>query len=131
MNESRRLYRTMDTQLAKNPSGYLVGDRVTIADIAVWPWVTAYSKILSNVVGVCAPNHDPTEYSGLASLDEFPHVKEWMYKLLKRPGFEKGRHVPTPHVYLDLNELSEETLREMGRQRQGWIQEAMKRDAQA
>lgn len=34
----------MDAQLAKNSHGYLVGDRVTIADIAVWPWVTAYSK---------------------------------------------------------------------------------------
>ena len=44
VNETRRLYRTMDKALAKNPSGYLVGDRLTIADIAVWPWVTAYSK---------------------------------------------------------------------------------------
>ncbi|EMR68737.1 hypothetical protein MGN70_007027 [Eutypa lata] len=113
VNESRRLYRTMDAQLAKNSHGYLVGDRVTIADIAVWPWVTAY------------------KYSGIASLDEFPHVKDWLYRLLKRPGFEKGRHVPTPHAYLDMNELSEETLREIGRQKQDWIQEAMKRDAQA
>ena len=44
VNETRRLYRVMDAQLAKNPSGYLVGDRVTIADISIWPWATAYSK---------------------------------------------------------------------------------------
>jgi glutathione S-transferase len=43
VNESRRLYRTMDKSLAKNPSGYIVGDHLTIADIAIWPWTTAYS----------------------------------------------------------------------------------------
>lgn len=40
-NETRRLYRVMDTHLAKSPSGYLVGDRVTIADISCWGWVKA------------------------------------------------------------------------------------------
>ncbi|KAF2878047.1 glutathione S-transferase [Massariosphaeria phaeospora] len=113
VNETRRLYRTMDTALAANPSGYLVGDRVTIADIAVWPWVTAY------------------KYSGLSTIDEFPHVKAWMYKLLARPGFEKGRNVPTPHIYLKLVDMPEEELKKIGRERSGWIHEAMKRDAKA
>lgn len=40
-NETRRLYRVMDTQLSKSTSGYLVGDRCTIADIACWGWVAA------------------------------------------------------------------------------------------
>jgi glutathione S-transferase len=44
VNESHRLYRTLDHQLAKNGTGYIVGDRVTVADIAVWPWVAAHSK---------------------------------------------------------------------------------------
>ncbi|POS68758.1 glutathione S-transferase, partial [Diaporthe helianthi] len=112
VNETRRLYRTMDEALAQNPFGYLVGDRVTIADIAIWPWTTAF------------------KYSGLSQIDEFPHVKEWMYKLLARPGFEKGRNVPSPHIYLQLNELSHEELKKIGRGRSGWIQEAMKRDAE-
>lgn len=43
-NETRRLYRTMDTTLEKNPSGFLVGDRVTIADMACWGWVASASK---------------------------------------------------------------------------------------
>lgn len=43
-NETRRLYRTMDTTLAKNPSGFLVGDRVTIADMACWGWVASASE---------------------------------------------------------------------------------------
>lgn len=53
-----------------------------------------------------------------------------MYRLLARPGFEKGRNVPNPHIYLQLNELPEEELMKIGRERSGWIQEAMKRDAE-
>lgn len=45
-NETRRLYRTMDTHLAKSQSGYLVGDRVTIADISCWGWIAAHSTSL-------------------------------------------------------------------------------------
>lgn len=70
------------------------------------------------------------EYSGLSQIDEFPHVKEWMYRLLARPGFEKGRNVPNPHIYLQLNELPDEELKKIGRDRSGWVQEAMKRDAE-
>jgi glutathione S-transferase len=44
VHETRRLYRTLDRQLANNPSGYVVGDRATIVDIALWVWVTAYSE---------------------------------------------------------------------------------------
>lgn len=40
-NETRRLYRTMDTALKASKSGYLVGDKCTIADIACWGWVTS------------------------------------------------------------------------------------------
>ncbi|KAL2861228.1 glutathione S-transferase family protein [Aspergillus lucknowensis] len=113
VHETRRLYRVMEGHLAKSPSGYLVGDRVTIADIAIWPWVTAY------------------KYSGLSSIDEFPNVVQWMYKLLERPGFERGRHVPKPHIYLDMNRLSEEELNEKAKYGVQWIQDAMKRDAAA
>ena len=70
-----------------------------------------------------------TEYSGLSQINEFPHVKEWMYRLLARPGFEKGRNVPSPHIYLQLNKLPDEELKKLGQKRSGWIQEAMKRDA--
>lgn len=34
----------MDTALAKSTSGFLVGDRVTIADISSWGWVSSASK---------------------------------------------------------------------------------------
>jgi glutathione S-transferase len=40
-NETRRLYRVLDTQLSKSTSGYLVGDKCTIADLSCWGWVAA------------------------------------------------------------------------------------------
>ncbi|PHH60605.1 hypothetical protein CDD81_1432 [Ophiocordyceps australis] len=43
-NETRRLYQTMETQLAKSQSGFLVGDRLTIADISCWGWVAAHCE---------------------------------------------------------------------------------------
>ncbi|RAH77947.1 glutathione S-transferase [Aspergillus japonicus CBS 114.51] len=112
VNETRRLYRVLDGHLAKSQSGYVVGDRVTVADIALWNWVAAY------------------KYSGLSSIDEFPHVKKWLFELLKRPGFEEGRNAPGPHIYLELNKLSDEELNAKGRAAGAWIQEGMKRDAE-
>lgn len=52
-----------------------------------------------------------------------------MYRLLARPGFEKGRNVPNPHIYIQLNELPDGELKQIGRERSGWVQEAMRRDA--
>ena len=43
-NETRRLYRVMDTALAASSSGYLVGDRPTIADFSCWGWVCSAGK---------------------------------------------------------------------------------------
>ncbi|ETS73710.1 hypothetical protein PFICI_14656 [Pestalotiopsis fici W106-1] len=113
VHETRRLYRVLDTHLAANSSGYIIGDRVTIADIAIWPWVGAY------------------KYSGLSSIDEFPHVKKWLYTLLVRPGFEEGRNAPGPHKYLDMNSMSEEELNAIAASLGTWILDAMKRDAEA
>lgn len=41
-NETRRLYGTMENQLAKSSHGFLVGDRVTIADIACFGWISSH-----------------------------------------------------------------------------------------
>ncbi|KAF7557960.1 hypothetical protein G7Z17_g349 [Cylindrodendrum hubeiense] len=113
VHETRRLYRVLDTHLAASPSGYIIGDRVTIADIAIWPWVGAY------------------KYSGLSSIDEFPHVKKWLYTLLARPGFEEGRNAPGPHRYLKMNEMSEEELNSIAASLGTWVLDAMKCDAEA
>ncbi|KAK2814473.1 hypothetical protein FQN49_008175 [Arthroderma sp. PD_2] len=80
-NETRRLYGVLDKHLSQSKSGYLVGDRITIADIAHWGWIA--------VAG----------WAGV-EIDDFPHLKAWREKLLQREGVEKGRHVPKPHKLL-------------------------------
>lgn len=44
-NETRRLYKCMETQLEQSTSGYLVGDRCTVADIACWGWVASAREL--------------------------------------------------------------------------------------
>ncbi|CAG9950360.1 unnamed protein product [Clonostachys rosea f. rosea IK726] len=70
-------------------------------------------------------------YSGLLSIDEFPHVKKWLYTLLVCPGFEEGCNAPGPHRYLNMNDMSEEELNSIAASLGTWIIDAMKRDAEA
>jgi glutathione S-transferase len=44
--ETKRLYSVMESQLEKSASGYLVGDRCTVADISCWGWVAAHGEFL-------------------------------------------------------------------------------------
>lgn len=54
-NETRRLYRVLDTALAASESGYLVGDRVTIADISSWGWVASASESTTDTPSLHSP----------------------------------------------------------------------------
>lgn len=45
-NEARRLWRVVDKHLAESGSQYLVGDRCTIADIALSPWAKIIGEML-------------------------------------------------------------------------------------
>lgn len=109
-NETRRLYRTMETQLKSSKSGYLVGDRCTSADIASWGWVSV------------------ANWSGV-DMSEFPVLEEWVQRMLKRPGVEKGRHVPSKHNYEQIRSLTEEQMDAAAAQTRGWVQAGMKEDA--
>ncbi|KAI0403216.1 glutathione S-transferase [Xylaria palmicola] len=100
--ETRRLYRTMEDALKKSTSGYLVGDRCTVADIASWGWVA-----VGRSSGV-----DPKE---------FPVLNEWVERMLKRPGVEKGRHVPSRHLYETIQELTEEDFIKKSAANSAWI----------
>lgn len=107
-NETRRLYSVLDEHLSKSKSGYLVGDRVTIADISHWGWVAS---------------------AGWAGIDikDFPHLKAWEEKLLQREGLEKGRHVPDKHTVKEVMNNKEEMEKKMAESR-AWIQEGMRED---
>lgn len=108
-NETRRLYRVMDTQLEKTKA-YLVGDKCTIADISCWGWVASH------------------HWAGV-SIDDFPYLKSWLDRMLARPGVEKGRHVPSRHTALDQKILSREQLEKAATDARKWIQQGMAEDA--
>ncbi|KAK0727423.1 glutathione S-transferase [Lasiosphaeria miniovina] len=105
-NETRRLYGVLQKQLSTSKSGYLVGDRCTIADISCWGWVASY------------------RWAGL-DIDEFPHLNNWLERLLLRPGIEKGRHVPYHHSALDHKNYTEEQLEKAAERSRVWVQETM------
>ncbi|KAH8916146.1 glutathione S-transferase [Atractiella rhizophila] len=72
-DETKRLYSVLDTRLASQPSGWLVGDHISIADITTFGWVYA-SKLLE----------------GKVDLAEFPKLKEWKERIEAREATKKG-----------------------------------------
>lgn len=110
-NETERLYSVLETKLASSSSGFLVGNHLTIADIAHWCLVSAAG------------------WAGI-DLDKFPHVKAWYERLLARPAFEKGMNVPEPHPVRALmkNPELEADFVEYSRK---WVMDGMAEDAKA
>jgi len=107
--ETRRLYSVLNAHLEKSSSGYLVGDKCTIADIAHWGWVAA------------------AFWAGV-EIDEFPALKAWEARMLARPGVEKGRHIPDRHTMQDLKN-DPAKMKEIADQAKKWIQSGMAADA--
>lgn len=76
-NETKRLLKVIDTQLEKNK--YIAGDELTIADMALAPWVMGLSKFY--------------KADEVLELNSFTHIKKWMDELWSRPGFKRGSEV--------------------------------------
>ena len=70
--EVTRLFGVLDRQFAAHE--YVVGD-YSIADMALWPWVSGY------------------EWSGV-SVEEFSNLQRWLAKVAERPAVQAGRDVP-------------------------------------
>ena len=70
-DEALRLYGVMEKQLEKNSS--LAGD-YSIADMAIFPWVAAYSQSFNN-------------------LAEFPHVQRWLEQIGDREAVKRGMSI--------------------------------------
>lgn len=69
VNETRRLYRVLDHQVADRP--FLAGDDYSIADMAAYPWIV------------------PHEAQGM-NLAEFPHLKAWFERIGARPATQRA-----------------------------------------
>ena len=52
-----------------------------------------------------------------------------MRRLLERPGFEKGRNVPSRHTHLDYEQSSDEELNKIAAGTRAWVQASMKEEA--
>jgi len=70
--EVTRLFGVMDQQLASHE--FIVGE-YSIADIALWPWVSGH------------------DWSGVA-VDGFPNLQRWLKLVGDRPAVQAGRDVP-------------------------------------
>jgi glutathione S-transferase len=106
INETRRLYSVLERQLSKPNHPYLVGEKLTIADIANWTWV--YSAAWAGV-----------------DITEFPKLQEWEQRVLERPAVEKGRHVPDRHRIKEIL-ADKEKMKEYEAKSSQWVMESMK-----
>ena len=70
--EAHRLYGVLDRRLADHE---FVADAYSIADIAIWPWVSRY------------------EWQEV-DLNKYPNVKRWYVTIANRPAVQKGYKVP-------------------------------------
>ena len=74
VNEAKRLYGVLDRRLAGRD---FVVDAYSIADMAIWPWVSRYEW----------HNVDVTA---------FPNVTRWYKTVAARPAVQRGYQVPKP-----------------------------------
>jgi GST-like protein len=70
--EAHRLYGVLDRRLQGRD---FVVDDYTIADMAIWPWVSRF------------------EWQEV-DLGEYPNVRDWYLRIADRPAVERGYHVP-------------------------------------
>lgn len=70
--ETLRLYEVLDKQLADKE---FICDKYSIADIATFPWVASYSFMK-------------------LTLDNYPHLKQWVERMEQRPAVQKGMKIP-------------------------------------
>lgn len=71
--EAMRLYSVLDKRLENRE--FLVGDQLSIADIALWPWASRF------------------EYQQI-QFGDYPNVRRWYIALAARPAFQRGYRQP-------------------------------------
>jgi GSH-dependent disulfide-bond oxidoreductase len=76
--ETKRQLHVLDTHLAANE--YMIGDRYTIADMAIWPW---YGSIMREAYGA----------QEFLSVHEYKHLDRWVTLVGGREAVKRGRMV--------------------------------------
>ena len=80
VGEARRLLAVLDARLADRP--WIMGERYSIADIAIFPWVR-------NLVGFYGAGE-------LVGIDAYRHVTRTLAAFVERPAVQAGLLVPKP-----------------------------------
>lgn len=70
--EAHRLYKVLNTRLEGRE---FVADDYSIADIAIWPWISRY------------------EWQQI-DMTQYPNVKRWYETIARRPAVQRGYKVP-------------------------------------
>lgn len=71
--ETARLYATLENRL--NGRQFVSGGQLSIADIALWPWVSRYERHKIN-------------------LANYPNIRRWYLELAGRPSIQRGYRIP-------------------------------------
>ncbi|GMG20137.1 unnamed protein product [Ambrosiozyma monospora] len=74
--ETLRLFGVLDERLKRNGTGYLVGDHLSLADIASWPWIGGGRIVLNE------------------ELEKFPHLKSWVENIGKLDAAKRAKTIP-------------------------------------
>ena len=77
LNEVRRLLAVLDKRLVGR--GFLVGDELTVADIAIVPWVECLTEFY--------------ESAEVLNLAQFNNVERWRARIVARGAYFRGRNV--------------------------------------
>jgi len=109
-NETKRLYGVLDKHLASATSGFIVGDKCTIADITTWGWVSAAA------------------WAGI-DLSEFKYLSAWEQKMAERPAFKKGMDIPEKNKLREILKDPKKT-EEYAKGASGWVMKGQKEDAE-
>ena len=72
-DEVNRLYGVMNNRLYDRR--YLAGDEYTIADMAIWPWISRFER------------HQ-------VDIRAYPNVTDWYVRIAERPAVQRGYNVP-------------------------------------
>jgi len=69
------LYGVLNNHLRDKKTDYIVGSEITVADIALYPWIRAHN------------------WAGI-EINPFPELKQWLERMRARPGVQRGMAIP-------------------------------------
>ncbi|KAL8673406.1 MAG: hypothetical protein Q9168_002196 [Polycauliona sp. 1 TL-2023] len=112
--ETRRLYQVLEDRLAEQTSTagkdgpWIVGDRMTIADIANFAWVNW------------------AEWAGI-DVQPFKYLNQWLDRINERPAVKRGLDVPEPFMMKEKLK-SKEGEEEYAKHHSQWVMKGQEAD---